>query len=233
MRDCGDGLDRTVRFDSFKERDAAENADEETARYEEKLRERVLAIVSQIDGVGEAHVSVTLDSGIEYVYAKEEKQDTDTRDGASGSTTTRASSEEKLIIVEDENGRKTALLRKTLLPAVRGVVVVCEGGGDPLVVSAVTEAVKTALGVNTSQVCVIKTRRRECGRKSRECIRMKANVILGKKQIVIAALVLILGAARVLKLAVCRRTGRTDRRRGQRERRGGSRVGYGRRGKPD
>ena len=89
---------------------AAENADEETARYEEKLRERVLAIVSQIDGVGEAHVSVTLDSGIEYVYAKEEKQDTDTRDGASGSTTTRASSEDKLIIVEDENGRKTCLL---------------------------------------------------------------------------------------------------------------------------
>ena len=121
-----------------------------------KTRERVLAIVSQIDGVGEAHVSVTLDSGIEYVYAKEEKQDTDTRDGASGSTTTRASSEEKLIIVEDENGRKTALLRKTLLPAVRGVVVVCEGGGDPLVVSAVTEAMKTALGVNTSQVCVTK-----------------------------------------------------------------------------
>ena len=44
----------------------------------------------------------------------------------------------------------------TLLPAVRGVVVVCEGGGDPLVVSAVTEAMKTALGVNTSQVCVTK-----------------------------------------------------------------------------
>ena len=135
---------------------AAENADEETARYEEKLRERVLAIVSQIDGVGDAHVSLTLDSGIEYVYAKEEKQDTDMQDDTTGGTTTRASSEEKLIIVEDENGRKTALIRKTLLPAVRGVVIVCDGGGDPLVVSAVTEAVKTALGINTSQVYVTK-----------------------------------------------------------------------------
>ena len=48
---------------------ASKNADEETALYEEKLRERVLAIVSQIDGVGEAHVSVTLDSGIEYVLS--------------------------------------------------------------------------------------------------------------------------------------------------------------------
>ena len=135
---------------------AAENADEETARYEEKLRERVLAIVSQIDGVGDAHVSLTLDSGIEYVYAKEEKQDTDMQDDTTGGTTTRASSEEKLIIVEDENGRKTALIRKTLLPAVRGVVIVCDGGGDPLVVSAVTEAVKTTLGINTSQVYVTK-----------------------------------------------------------------------------
>ena len=75
---------------------AAENADEETARYEEKLRERVLAIVSQIDGVGDAHVSLTLDSGIEYVYAKEEKQDTDMQDDTTGGTTTRASSERKI-----------------------------------------------------------------------------------------------------------------------------------------
>ena len=135
---------------------AAENADEETARYEEKLRERVLAIVSQIDGVGDAHVSLTLDSGIEYVYAKEEKQDTDMQDDTTGGTTTRASSAAKLNIVEDEIGRKTALIRKTLLPAVRGVVIVCDGGGDPLVVSAVTEAVKTALGINTSQVYVTK-----------------------------------------------------------------------------
>lgn len=132
------------------------DADTETARYEEKLCERVRTIVSQIEGVGDVHVSVTLDSGIEYVYAKEEKQDTDTRGGTDATVTTRASSEEKVIIVEDANGRKTALLRKTLLPAVRGVVVVCEGGGDPLVVSAVTEAVKTALGINTSQVCVTK-----------------------------------------------------------------------------
>lgn len=177
----------------------------------------MLAIVSQIDGVGEAHVSVTLDSGIEYVYAKEEKQDTDTRDGASGSTTTRASSEEKLIIVEDENGRKTALLRKTLLPAVRGVVVVCEGGRGSAGRERCDRGGENGAWREYVTGLCNKTRRRECGRKSRECIRMKANVILGKKQIVIAALVLILGAAVYLNWQFADVPVAPTRRRGQRE----------------
>ena len=62
--------------------------------------------------------------------------------------------DQKTILVEDANGRKTALLRKTLEPEVRGVVVVCEGGGNPITVMQITEAVKTALGIPSTRVCV-------------------------------------------------------------------------------
>ena len=130
--------------------------DEETARYEAQLCERVHRIVSLIKGVGKLDVTVTLESGIEYVYAKEEKSDSDVRSSGSDGVSTSSSSEEKLILVEDANGRKTALLRKMILPAVRGVVVVCDGGGDPQVINAVTEAVKTALGIRSTQVFVAK-----------------------------------------------------------------------------
>ena len=39
-------------------------------------------------------------------------------------------------------------------PTVRGVVVVCDGGGDPAVCRRVTEAVTTALGITSGRVCV-------------------------------------------------------------------------------
>ena len=41
-------------------------------------------------------------------------------------------------------------------PRVKGVVVVCEGGANPITIKRVTDAVTTALGINSLQVCVAK-----------------------------------------------------------------------------
>ncbi|WMJ23026.1 stage III sporulation protein AG [Paludicola sp. MB14-C6] len=127
--------------------------------YKKKLEQEVLNLVTSIHGVGKAKVMVTLKNGVEYVYVKEEKQNTDTTNGAAGTEQTvqqRDNYEQKTIIVEDENGRKTALLRTTLEPTVKGVVIVCEGGDDVAIQQAVTDAVKTALGIGSNSVCVSK-----------------------------------------------------------------------------
>jgi len=42
------------------------------------------------------------------------------------------------------------------LPRVNGVTVVCDGGGDPVVVERITKAVTTALAITSTHVCVIK-----------------------------------------------------------------------------
>lgn len=122
--------------------------------YEQRYQQRVEQLVAQIDGVGKAHVTVTLDSGVEYVYAKEESKDTDRQSGSGETLSERDSIDQKTILIEDENGRKKALVRTTLEPRVRGVVVVCEGGGDVRVVERVTEAVKTVFGISSTKVCV-------------------------------------------------------------------------------
>ena len=134
----------------------AASLDIKVEEYEEKLRTRISDIVSQIKGVGEAGVSLTLEGGIEYVYVKDEKSDTEIRGSNTDPVSKSSSSEEKVILVEDENGHKTALIQRITLPKVQGVVIVCDGGDDIEVVSAVTEAVKTALGIKSTQVCVIK-----------------------------------------------------------------------------
>ena len=110
--------------------------------YEELYQQKVSALVEQIAGV------------VEYVYVKEEKQNSNNQESPDGESSTRAESESKTLLVEDQNGRKTALLRTTKEPKVRGVVVVCEGGGDVRVAERVTEAVSAALGIGSSRICV-------------------------------------------------------------------------------
>ena len=39
---------------------------------------------------------------------------------------------------------------------IRGVLVVCEGGDDPVVTARVTEAVTKALDISTAKVCIAK-----------------------------------------------------------------------------
>lgn len=52
----------------------------------------------------------------------------------------------------DNNSTKT----KDIEPKIRGVVVACSGGDDPLTVADVTEAVTKALNISSARVCVAK-----------------------------------------------------------------------------
>lgn len=52
--------------------------------------------------------------------------------------------------------KDSATKTKEIQPHIRGVLVVCEGGDDPVVVERVTNAVTGALGVSTAKVCVTK-----------------------------------------------------------------------------
>ena len=42
------------------------------------------------------------------------------------------------------------------LPGVRGVLVLCEGGGDPVTVERVSEAVTKALDISSAKICIEK-----------------------------------------------------------------------------
>lgn len=45
---------------------------------------------------------------------------------------------------------------KEVEPLIRGVLVVCEGGDEPVVVARITEAVTRALDISTAKVCITK-----------------------------------------------------------------------------
>jgi stage III sporulation protein AG len=142
-------------FNEKKDKDTKENS-----TYLKTLENRVLGVVKSIKGVGEVNVMVTLEGGVEYVFAQEQKQSEDKTEDFDGPNTKkrqqRDNSEEKYILVDGENGKREALIKTELEPKVKGVVIVCEGADDLVVQRRVLEAVTIALDISSTRVCITK-----------------------------------------------------------------------------
>lgn len=127
--------------------------------YSKELEDKIHALVCSIDGAGEAQVMVTFESDAEYVYANEEKKNTDKTEDKSGSdaqkTQEKEDVEQTLIIVQGSDGEQ-ALLKTTIQPKVKGVVVVCSGGDNAVVQERISNALTTALDIDYNKVCVTK-----------------------------------------------------------------------------
>lgn len=134
-----------------------ETVEEDSAVYVQALQTQMSQLIGQIQGAGKTTVLITLESGWETLYVREEKTDQDSARPSSGEGTVseRLLREESYVLVDGSGGR-SALVRTRMEPVVRGVVVVCEGGDDPLTVTRILEAVTTALGVSSAKVCITK-----------------------------------------------------------------------------
>ena len=59
--------------------------------------------------------------------------------------------------VEDVYLQNSSTKTKEIEPTIRGIVVACDGGDDPVVVERVSEIVTKALGISSAKVCVTKS----------------------------------------------------------------------------
>ena len=108
------------------------------AEYEQQLETRLAALIRAMDGAGETVVMVTLDCGEETTYAADtrtEKTSEDTRSSAAS--------------------QRTHLLAGAQ-PQVRGVAVLCQGGGNAGTQRRITELVSALTGVGASHITVNK-----------------------------------------------------------------------------
>ncbi len=139
------------------QQDAAALPDEDAynARYVAELQANLASIITKIAGVGDAQVLVTLETGVQYVYATEHKASGD-RTMAGGQSASEKSTSETTFVVVDAAGGKAPVLVQRIEPVVQGVVVVCDGGGRAEVRQAVTDAVTTACGIGSNRVTVTK-----------------------------------------------------------------------------
>lgn len=123
---------------SVKTSDSAENLSQE---YAAQLEEQLCDLLGRVDGAGAVKVMITLQSGSETVYAKDTHSEQD------------GSYEEEPSI---PSGSAQALVESVQYPAVEGVAVVCEGGGNASVAEHITEIVAALTGIGTNHISVIK-----------------------------------------------------------------------------
>ena len=117
---------------------SASSSGQSASEYHAQLEQRLEKLISQMDGAGKATVMVTLETGTEAVYAL------DTQSGELQSQNTH-------VLLNDGS---SALTETVCLPQVRGVAVLCDGGGDVRVASRITELIGALLDLPSNRVCV-------------------------------------------------------------------------------
>lgn len=91
-----------------------------TSDYINSLEERLEGILSEIDGVGEIHVMITMESSEESIYSAKE-----------------------------------ANITTTIMPKIRGVIVICDGAENIVIKQKVSEAISRVFGIGLTHISVI------------------------------------------------------------------------------
>ncbi len=143
---------KTGETDTAVSGDAATTPD--STQYAQKLEDRLEALIGRIDGAGSTLVMVTLDTSVQTVYASENKYSSDKRTDSDTSEESSDGSDE--FVVLDRDGGEEGAVVNTVEPRVRGVAVVCEGGGSPAVCAQITELLTSLLDIGANRVSVSK-----------------------------------------------------------------------------
>lgn len=124
--------------------------------YTTQLEGNLRGIIGNIQGVGRVQVMVTLESGVQYEYEQNQKT-TSSRTATSGDnaqTQENTDNEQDTVLADNGSGAQQPLIKTEMQPAVKGVVVVCDGGNNPTVQDEVLQTVMTALNLPATDISI-------------------------------------------------------------------------------
>jgi stage III sporulation protein AG len=113
---------------------------EMTDSYIRTLESRLTLILEAMDGISEVKVIITPESTVQTLYATDLRYD-------GGALTS------KEYVMSDEEGMPVIL--SLVYPKIRGVAVVCRGGGDPVRAQKMIDLISALLDLRSSSVCVV------------------------------------------------------------------------------
>ncbi len=123
-----------------------------TEEYRTTVQNGVKEIVTRVSGDRDPTVLVTLESGVRYSYASADETDTSKSGDTSGDS--RESKKQSYITVKTADGGEQALIITEIMPEVRGVAIICEGGNDTALAEKIENAVTSALNITTKRVYI-------------------------------------------------------------------------------
>lgn len=136
--------------------DEDSQTDDYTARLEAKLEK----ILNEVEGVGKVKVMITLQSSKELIVEKDTPSEsvTTTEEDSEGGTrsTTERTTNESTVYEQGEDQSSTPYVVKELEPEIEGIVVIAEGGDDPVIVNNISDAIMALFGIEVHKIKVMK-----------------------------------------------------------------------------
>ena len=111
-----------------------------TVASQPSLSEELASILSKIQGAGKVQVLLAVKAGEQIIY-QVDQNGTDRDD---------------TVIVTDAERAQNGLIQQVIPAAYRGAIILCQGADSPSVRLAVTEAVSSVTGLDSSRISVLK-----------------------------------------------------------------------------
>lgn len=116
---------------------------EKTETVQPTLQQSLTDILCMIQGAGEVKVLLTEKSGAISYYQTNETVSSD-------------SHRTDTVILSDSSRDETGLIRQVNPPIYRGAIILCQGADDAAVRLSIVEAVKSATGLTSDRITVLK-----------------------------------------------------------------------------
>ncbi len=118
--------------------------------YVRDMEQRLSHILSQIRGVGETQVILTLcrSEEVHYLYDTELRKDS----GESGTTT---EEKQKTVILSSGSAYDEAMVTRRDYPLFQGALIVCRGGGEAEVKLKLTRAVSALTNLSSDKITIL------------------------------------------------------------------------------
>ncbi len=111
------------------------------------MEDRLIKILSQIQGAGKVSVMLTESAGEETIYQ------TDQNISVSDSNST---TQKDTVTITDDKRSENGLIIQVIPPKYQGAVVVCQGADNATVRLAISEAVSSLTGLGTDRITIVK-----------------------------------------------------------------------------
>lgn len=119
----------------------------ETVQQKESVQQELEEILSYMKGAGTVKVMLKELSGEETIY--EVNEDISVSDSSSDTRI-------DVITITDQNRNEHGLVKQVNPPKYQGAVILCQGGDDPSVRLAITDAVSKITGLGADKIAVFK-----------------------------------------------------------------------------
>lgn len=124
------------------------------------LEEQLTAALSQVEGVGEVKTMITLESTGTKVVEKDHPESStasqQTQNGGETQSSTSEDKDETTVYEKNSDGAQTPYVISETLPQIRGVLIVAEGGDDPVIIRQIQEAVMALFHIDVNKIKVMK-----------------------------------------------------------------------------